>query len=407
MSLPNIDREMLLSGALDGTLSGPEQTEFDRLVTTDLSFAEEFRQWQQIQRELVAGLAPARAQRMSLASTNRIVAAAFENAQAVQNPVSPIASTTRRRRSGWIAAAVALAASVMAIASLWNREPARPLGIADSFAIVDGNENAPHESAIPLERVADAAPVQPLDIIDLPSPESLAESASVTDKPTVMGIKPSPADAPIKPAEPMIAATDIIPPVDASDRQPLSVLLVLAVELSQSGRELGALQEALRVADIRLGKESVVSASVASELRAAVAVEAATGPADSATRLLFIEASAKRLDRLMIHMMSKPDDFVSVGLSLVTQPPLLVAASELREIDPTKVRQEVPFGTARDLVFADGRSLFVDNDNFIPLDQESVESGLVSATSAPPAGGEAESTAAADDFPSQLLLLVK
>jgi hypothetical protein len=187
------------------------------------------------------------------------------------------------------------------------------------------------------------------------------------------------------------------------------VVLVLSVELTSAGREQLALQEALRSADIRLGGESVMGDDVVSHLRNANVIGGDESASGHSAQLFLIEASAKRIDRLVNHLMSNADSFASVGLSLATEPPLLAAVGELREFDPTKIRQGNEVGIARDIVTGDRRSLSIDPEYpFVPLSSDLVDSGMLQATLAPESNiGTDSSASVVEDFPSQLLLLVK
>jgi hypothetical protein len=230
-----------------------------------------------------------------------------------------------------------------------------------------------------------------------------------------MSIKPQPelpdSEQVVAPdADSMIAATtpsndsvlsDDAAASDGVKREPLNVVLVLAVELTAQGKETSALQEALAAAEIRLNKDSVMGSKVVTHLEEASVISAASEGSDA--KLYFIEASAKRIDRFMTHLMSTPESFASVGLSLATDPPLLAAVGDLREIDPTKVRQEPFAGFAKGLVGRQGQPFRLDPEHvFSPLDRQTVESGALRASP-----DFTSPSVNADDFPSQLLLLVK
>jgi len=149
-----------------------------------------------------------------------------------------------------------------------------------------------------------------------------------------------------------------------------------------------------------------MGSEVVSHLQDANIIDTATLDGNAVAKLFLVEASAKRIDHLMSYLMSDPQSFGTVGLSLATQPPLLASVGDLRDIDPTKVRQSQPISVARGIVAADQRSISIDPSYvFIPLSREMVDAGLMNA--AAPANSVSASAGNADDFPSQLLLLVK
>lgn len=427
MSLPNYDRETLLSAALDGELSVQEQADFDRAIASDPAFAGEFEELQSLRSALRLSLAEVRRQTLPAGTTERIVAAAMaakaDPLSTPQAPDSHVQQAPRSTRGKW-AAALALAASALLGVTFWNRQaPAPPIAQGDPqgdpqvpaehTAIVQNTQSDTQGDA-GLENAATPPRDQPPQVPDATADiESIASqpmeprTADTPSRPKVMSIKPVPDAAPAPEA---VATSDVAPKtmpdaqtaVDPAGRAPLEVVLVLAVEQTQEGRDQLALQEALRANDIRLGAESVMGSDLVGHLQQADVIDSEAGTEQSAGKLYFIEASAKRIDRLTTYLMTEKELFASVGLSLAENPPLLAVVSGLREIDPTKVRQNVQTGIARDLVASDGKALALDpNRPFLPLDRDIVDSLLQ------PANPDPNRSANTDDFPSQLLLFVK
>ncbi|MGV3485008.1 MAG: anti-sigma factor family protein [Planctomycetaceae bacterium] len=424
MSLPNADREMLLSAALDGALSVQEQAEFDRAIASDPTFAAEFEELQSLRADLRQCLAPLRQQRMPAGATDRIVAAALAAADGVAAPEvdAPVRPYTPSGVGKIAAAALALAAAALLAVTLWNRPDDAPLAVEDGPAPLEAVAQSDTVDKSVENPPAMAAVTEPPQASpgggDLQALAANGNAVAVEpdpSKPKVMSIKPAPAAAPSpesvanlteRPGTPPTPADPLSPKSEpaAGARMPLQVVLVLAVELTQTGRDQLALQEALRATDIRLGQDSVMGSNVVAHLQQANVIDAGTSGDSQAGKLYFIEASAKRIDRLMTYLMSNKESFASVGLSLADQPPLLAAVGDLREVDPTKVRQDNMTGVARDLMAPGGKPLSIDpNHAFLPLSRELVNSGLLPAA-APIPNGSANAT---DDFPSQLLLFVK
>lgn len=441
MSLQNTNRETLLSAALDGELSVHEQAEFDRALAADPTFAREYEELQSLRTDVKAAFAGLREQKLSPDFASRVTAAAYAQAESVRGvrltPSSTVTAPSTRAseghaghdRASWLrgGVALALAASMLLAFGFWNRDPValqqgppvelnEATGDLSTGQLPDAMMGLLAETKPSLDKPQSGEPNNGEPSSGEPGNDELANQES----PKAMGIKPLPevleveqGDAPG--TSDMIAAT--IPSDGAAasgdavsgdvKREPLSVVLVLAVELTAQGQQTSALQEALAAAEIRLNKDSVMGSEVVTHLQEASVISAADEGSDA--KLYFIEASAKRIDRFMTQLMSTPDSFAAVGLSLATDPPLLAAVGDLREIDPTKIRQEPNVGFAKGLVGRQGEPLRLDPEYvFLPLDRQTVESGALRAPSdfASPSVN-ASPGVNADDFPSQLLLLVK
>jgi len=428
MSLPKHYRETLLSAALDGELTAQEQADFDREFAADHSFAREFEELQLLRSELHASLSGLRDQRISSAATARIYEAIAATAN-VASSSPPLGSATiqevSRQSSRWfntnrIAALFALAASMLIAVTLWNRNNV-DVPVRNSIAALSDVQSLPklNDSSI-ASTIEQPVQSKSPDLKSIASnrPRVAADGSKPNEfgmPPKLMGIKPNPASDLALAPEPMTSspaqteAPEVVAPDRPLDRQALSVVLVLSVELTDVGRDQHAMNEALRATDIRLGEESIMGDNVVSHLLDSKVIDANAADGAKTANLFFIEASAKRIDRFMSHLMSNPESFASVGLSLATEPPLLASVGDLREIDPTKVRQDANSGVARGIVSSNRRSLAIDPEYpFIPMSSDDIGSGLLSSGQdlRTNMGGDS-SVSVVDDFPSQVLLLVK
>jgi len=435
MSSANNNREMLLSAALDGELSVNEKLEFDRLISNDQTFVAEFEELQALRADLRLCFSDLRNQTLPPGATQRIVAASMAEADRSREATQPVTHQTnagplsRSAKTRWVATVLALAASVLVVIGVWSREKTQAITTPSLLAQLEPENSdvaqpfeseklsTPQVAEAPTPKLAASVPAEPR-----PEPKPMADdvksiAATVPttpeSRPKTMGIKPDAlATADAKPKKHVVEPeAPVDPRKPAVKRVPLAVVLMFSVELTQSGRDADALDEVLAATGIRLDKESAIGADVVSKLTTANVIKTAVGAENSvASKLYFIEASAKQLDRFMTSVLSDNRSFGTVGMSLVDEPPVLVAVGNLREIDPTKVRQEAPAGFARGLVAADGATWSINPTfAFAPLTRDDVvDSGVMQLAMPADIGLDPNGSASiGEDFPAQLLLLVK
>ncbi len=436
MSASEIERQLLLSAALDGALDDAERTEFDRQLRTDPAFAQEWQDLQSLRSELKGSLGDLRQQKPSADLAARIVAAAFETSRgsksfsaavdysgatggnerlrhpqvtrSIPQVSSPSASTWaasgRRVWTARIAGALALAASLMIMVSwLTNFDSVSPapqqlvdsgaaIGTASgqslptqseelSKLVMQEPDSAVHQAAPRTESVRPDEKLPPIDQVaknigTAPAVEMKSSSPEIVDRPTE------------------VAKSEV------AERMPLQVLLVFSVQVTDKGREQLALQSALRSSGIRLGTDTVVSDQVVSQLRESNVVTTGDTPANGA-KLFFIEGSAKKIDRLVTEMVNQPEMFGSVSMSLATDPPLLASVTSLPVADPTQVKSSVAESVAFSMVSSDSRPIAVaESYPFLPVDRSVVQMGVAGMSADPSQQNQ-------DDFTSQLLLIVR
>jgi hypothetical protein len=179
-------------------------------------------------------------------------------------------------------------------------------------------------------------------------------------------------------------------PALAAASKPLQMLMVVEVTLTEAGRSVDAFQQTLAEAQIEIGAEREVDDQLA---RAAIDEVADEETLDQPPpRLLLLEASAKKLDRLVSELATQREQVQSLGftaISVAADPALLRAIEAVRVDDPTKIRHRdvgVPLAGASDPVFEAFSGRF-SNRQFVPI-------------------GDAETakmvTAAADNGPDQI-----
>ena len=403
MSSPQHEREMLLSDALDGMLDDGSQAEFVRLLTIDSSFAKDFEDLRTIREDLRCSFADIRPLKISDEAVGRIHAAILA-ADVPKMLVTTRDAVAANRHGGRLVRRVTVAAVLAAtllLAVKWipakdkNANPPR-----DAIAVVDNDRMQSMDASEP----------------EFPKQSAMDTPASKDDiSPILAETKPqTPANGTAIPVPPIGSvmtnptADSVVANVDAKTndsetRYMPSVVLVVSVKLSPIGRDELAVEQALRQADIAINRNNSLGNEVVACLRQANMLESPSATALPSGRpivkLLYLEGSATRIDQLIDSFLSDPRLFESVELGLVTDPPLLAAMIDMREIDPTKITRG---GLAQDLLPADGHEISLQSDvPFAAITKDSLGGMLEMAS--PDAMTSAGS---GDDFQSQVLLLV-
>jgi len=439
MSLPESEKELLLSASIDGALSPEEQEVLDRWFREEPAAVKRRDEMASLvssvrdaYRPLRQGSASSKALGRDFAEgiVDRAVAEAMSENLSASHPlvkigrdrqinVQPAATTT----VPWsrFAAIAAMAASILGGVFVATRggkqddggsfarsgsqttieqpvgvvEPstglispaeqpsqpaemiaAEPIKSADSSEIVLNPESKPAEPSLPVGAIASAAtPKQPVEM-------SPADAASV-----------EPANKP-----------------SADDSFRLAAVMVVSVELTEKGRQSLALLSALRAADIRIGTNGIVSDQVVSDLRESAVVK--TPPNNQSAKLYFVEAPARQIDRFLMQVMADKESFASIGLGISDNPPLLASIGRWRPGDAEKDASDNPIGqrlasdatsksVARDLVSADGKPLSIGRgEAVIPMDRSMGADAFMMALPA------ASDTGPAKNFSAQFILLV-
>lgn len=462
MSLPESEKELLLSASIDGVLSPEEQEVLDRwfreepaaekrrdemasLVTSVQAAYRPLRRGTSSRKPLgrdfaesIVDRAIAEAAAEDLPSSHPLVRIGQSERRVARPAVVPAATWSR------FAAIAGLAASIIGgvfVATRGGRqdESGGSLALLDPATTIEQPADTAAPQPSPIEKPADLIAAAPDVATDstaaeppvmqaapaaqapagLPSASDVASSEippSGISARTIPNVAPaemaSAADAPAADAPAKVAVDDAIE---------LAAVMVVSVELTESGRQSLALLNALRAADIRIGANGVVSDQVVNGLRQSAVVQASE--ADQSAKLYYVEAPARQIDRFLMQVMADKDSFASIGLSIADNPPLLASIGRWRPGDAEKEASQNPVGqrlasdvktkvpsVARDLVLADGKPLSIDRGTaVIPMDRSMGTAGLMMA--APPAAAANDSatpsTDAAKDFSSQLLLLVR
>lgn len=420
MSLPESEKELLLSASIDGVLSPEEQEVLDRwfredpaavkrrdemasLVTSVRDAYRPLRQVSASQKPLgrdfadeIVDRAVTEAMAENLASSHPLVRIGRDRQVDVQPAALPAVHWSR------FAVIAAMAASILGgvfVATRGGNQGDLGGSLAQSGLQstieqpVDVVQPSPElispepQASQPAEMIA-AAPIQPAASLD---------SGTKLESPTV------------NPSLPTAEIASVTPPKQPAFQ--LVAVMVVSVELTDKGRQSLALLSALRAADIRIGNNGIVSDQIVSDLRQSAVVK--TPPTNQSAKLYFVEAPARQIDRFLMQVMADKDSFASIGLGIADNPPLLASIGRWRPGVAEKDASENPVGqqlaadvnsksVARDLVSADGKPLSIGRGTaVIPMDRSMGPAALMMVSPA-----AASNSQKPKDFSAQLILLV-
>jgi len=225
MSLPNTERELLLSTALDGELTADEQAAFDSELAIDPALADELRELRSLRSDLRLSFASLTNQPLSGDAAARIMAAVNATHHEQQTSQLNRLPLVPHRSAKWVVVVTALAASVAFVVAIGNRDQNKPLDGVNALAIVPV-ETAPKDD---IERKADQqqASSPGTDAIASLTPLLVEPKRDAVAPPRTMGMKGVASDAAV--------AANVRAPIPlnaklADDRSPLNVVLVVSVE---------------------------------------------------------------------------------------------------------------------------------------------------------------------------------
>lgn len=283
----------------------------------------------------------------------------------------PPTRTWMNRRLVWGIAAAASLALVASIAvrnsgSGGNDDPSPTFGvIAQTDPVpVDEPTNVPLDAAptapemdLMAARTTDAAPENASIPNSIKPDETVAAAMSDSRASSVPGGS-SPALVPAGMSVDAMVATPPPPP------RITGAVLVYNVRLTSNGRASDAVRTAMRVAGLDRLSEKAIDESVLATAR-----QAGEAWGEESFQVLYLRASAKKLDRLLKHLASDVDGVQSVGMTLATDAPLLQIVANLDQVDPTKIRN-VPVSyelDARDRKWMSSLAGALNDRSFMPI----------------------------------------
>jgi hypothetical protein len=463
MSLPESEKELLLSASIDGTLSPEEQEVLDRWLREDpaaVKRRDELASLVSSVRDTFRNLRHDTQSHQRLGSdfaesvVEMAIAQAVENKLPPSHPLMRIGQSDRvmlpaggtdardRRRLAIVAIVAAAMLGGVFVATLGNigddrRGTVALLGqpidqpvdvendpaIADPSALgvlsPDSNNIAPNASVPSAEMVAEALgqpisagePLQQRDPSSVVLDKSAASDIGQLVPKVNVGEKANPAES--------MGSRDVATAkqTESSQAPPaqLAAVMVVSIELTEHGQESLALLAALRSANIRLGNQGVLSDQVVKELRESAVVQ--TPQNDRTAKLYFVEAPARQIDQFLMQVLADKQSFASIGLGISDSKPLLTSIGGWRPTEAELEASRNPVGQelaadlgrkamARDLVADDGKPLRIDRGTaMLTMDRDMGTAGFMMA--APPSPSNVSGTPApANNFSAPLILLV-
>ncbi|TWU03477.1 hypothetical protein [Neorhodopirellula pilleata] len=360
MSDPKIDFQQLLSDHLDGWLAGEDLETLQKQLHDDAGLREQYEAMLGDRKALRAMFSQPHPKSLPPDFARTVAAQAARRRDEVDGlnaPASPTETHRSWRRRMVIATVVATAAAVLAMISIPSGVGITPPRLANSESGLTGvmpllpngdsktNDSDPssleRSTLIPMEQLADAS-------VDSDSPVASKRPNAMPD--VAEQTKPEERIASIPSKEPRsIASTGTGQPetrraMDVSTAVAISqtpddtlsgAVLVYDVRLTSRGR----ITQPLSLAMQRVGLAETTRQPIdRSLIEAAKSVD--TFDPESNFQVLYLRASAKRLDRLFESLLRDRENVSSVALSLVTDSPILKLTDNLERVDSTLIRRE-------------------------------------------------------------------
>lgn len=439
MALPEELLDELLSGHLDGALSGDERARVEQMLSDDPAISQRLeglkRQREAYRQALLA------TPKLPDGFADQVVQAAIDRAEAEElrsdHPLrlaasgSFVAPQSDRTFSKprLIAMVAGLAASVLFIglavkefSGSATTQPEDPLLVTSPQPTVEQPESidpvrpadpmvdpmaAPPSDAIAAsgDSLDDSVAKPAADSLDVPRPDLSPETQPESNGPMLAEVNPTTQTPSVEDA-PAMTGGDTPETAPLVALRPLNMLMVVEIKQSEAGRQTGAFDQALAEIQIAESEERRVDEALA---RAVAPQADADASADQSPRALLLESPAKKLDRLVMRLVSDRDGIEAVGFSAISvqlDAPLLRSIESVRTVDPTKIRHQgqiVPIVSDADEVFDAWVQQLADRP-FIPVRGEQ-EAQLISSQQGGESGGDPSGESGPDPMANILFLV--
>ncbi|MFK8112624.1 MAG: anti-sigma factor [Rubripirellula sp.] len=345
MSLPRELLDQLLTGYLDDALSADERARVEQLLQTDDQIVNELAQLREIRDSLKAISLSDASIRLDDGFADRVLGAAVARAHAeglnedhplvrlAEQPSTASAAGRKQMSSSWGYAGllVGLAASIVIAVLTLRPEPSEFAQNAEKLATeslaiseVPGTE--------PFEDVIDPVPA----VVSEASPELASEQVATVD-PGIEKVEPKQTEpdpmmeSPKASVESIADATKI--EISSANTVP-SGILILNVQLTEAGRDSGAIGNAMELAMLEPATEKKLTGQMATFVD-----KTFDRSEQDDTTVLYLQAPAKKLDQFYIRLLLDQEGVQSVGLTISFDAPIVATAEAVRP-DPTLVRHD-------------------------------------------------------------------
>ncbi|MCA9135113.1 MAG: hypothetical protein KDB00_00095 [Planctomycetales bacterium] len=369
MALPDELLDELLSAHLDGATSGDERARVEQLLNDDPAIAEHLEQLRR-QRELMREAAYT-TPKLPDGFADQIVQAAIRQAQADElrpdHPLRLAASgsyVSPKRESNHtnhrlIATVAGLAASVLFIGYMVKEFGFAPNNQPDKNTLVNLPKSDPEQAPSRITKDPSAPIVTPETSS---TPDTMIARSEKDDSVLVESndtdMVPSP-DLTPKTSEPLLVdagngspqknvgeSPETLPPnaVRVAAR-PLRMLMVIEINQTESGRAIGAFDQALANVNIVPANEREVDESLARAVTKNNVAHSENGNAEDhpAFEAVLLESPVTQLDNLVNLLVANREGIQGVGFSLVSvddDASLMRSIESVRTPDPTTIRHQ-------------------------------------------------------------------
>jgi len=406
MSLPPDLRDQLLSGYLDDSLSRDERARVETLLENDPTAAAELAELRELRQSIQCLARVDHDHQFEPGFADRVLTAAIKQAQQEGIPEThPLRKVFRAAGAGdhknvsrfpihYAAALLALAASVVLAVVMLRPDPAAGPEVATlALAEIDEDSSVPETLSVEQESRGTqntdmlAVAETPEPATTLPESSDPAVLADPADQSLPQASTAQTADAPTIAVAPATEAPTPSRPLTAKPSTQIGAILVVEVRLTERGRSDNAIRRAMERAGIDASSQRELSPELIGHLSRTQNV--ATDEVEST--VMYLQAGAKKLDQLYLHLLADEQGVESCGMSLATGAPILSIVASV-SVEPTTVQHAdhaIEFSGRSDVM--DGLAGELSQLPFTPLNRDSI--GAVASSGR--------------DVPAQILLLVR
>ena len=359
MSLPREMIDELLSGYLDDSLSGDERNRVERMISDQPELASELESLKK-QRDELRLLAEQTAaseivtkHRFAESFPQDVVSAAVQRAREegcdadhplLRGDYAKSAVAPKSKGTNWrvvTGVVVTLAASIALVIFAFPKQPEeiKTLIDPDSLTSLDNDPANPDTPFVPPPIVPDINNDEsgsPNVMVADAGNDSTNQSPTNPETPNVVSPKvPTPADNMIAAADPKDAApNDVdVEAMPIAIGNPVKIVPILEIELTQAGRESNAFREALKASSITLGDSRKLTPELVAFVNNDLADQNLAKP-----EIVLLESLVTNLDLLYLTLYGDPDHVQGIRFGMSNKPPIVSMVNSVRPVDPTKVR---------------------------------------------------------------------